>query len=81
MVDGTGAGVDGAKVLVDGQERSVTDENGYYKLDQVSLASEEMNLFPYYSMVKNFSSKQCIYCRWLQISSNHSINTSTKIMH
>ncbi|CAO2826653.1 unnamed protein product [Amaranthus hypochondriacus] len=36
VVDGTGAGVDGAKVLVDGQERSVTDENGYYKLDQVT---------------------------------------------
>lgn len=36
VVDGNGAGVDGAKVLVDGQERSITDENGYYKLDQVT---------------------------------------------
>lgn len=36
VVDGNGAGVDGAKVLVDGQERSVTDESGYYKLDQVT---------------------------------------------
>ncbi|KAL2934972.1 Nodal modulator 3 [Bienertia sinuspersici] len=36
VLDGNGAGVDGAKVYVDGQERSVTDENGYYKLDQVT---------------------------------------------
>lgn len=36
VVDGHGAGVVGAKVLVGGQERSVTDENGYYKLDQVT---------------------------------------------
>ena len=34
-MDGSGAGVSGANVRVDGQERCVTDENGYYKLDQV----------------------------------------------
>lgn len=50
VVDGNGAGVDGAKVLVDGQERSVTDESGYYKLDQVSLAS---NLITYLSYAIN----------------------------
>ncbi|XP_021744068.1 nodal modulator 1-like [Chenopodium quinoa] len=36
VVDGNGAGVDGAKVFVDGQERSFTDENGYFTLDQVT---------------------------------------------
>ncbi|KAH9626869.1 hypothetical protein KSS87_002269 [Heliosperma pusillum] len=36
VVDGNGAGVDGAQLIVDGQERSVTDESGYYKLDQVT---------------------------------------------
>lgn len=35
MVDGTGRGVDGATISVDGRRRSVTDKNGYYKLDQV----------------------------------------------
>ena len=38
-MDGHGAGVVGAKVIVGGQERSVTDENGYYKLDQVFHSS------------------------------------------
>uniref|UniRef100_A0A7N0VIJ7 Carbohydrate-binding-like fold protein n=1 Tax=Kalanchoe fedtschenkoi TaxID=63787 RepID=A0A7N0VIJ7_KALFE len=36
VVDGNGEGVDGAAVLVDGRERSITDNNGYYKLDQVT---------------------------------------------
>ncbi|KAK9084360.1 hypothetical protein Scep_030831 [Stephania cephalantha] len=29
-------GVDGVKIIVDGLERSITDKNGYYKLDQVT---------------------------------------------
>ncbi|CAK9152882.1 unnamed protein product [Ilex paraguariensis] len=36
VVDGNGMGVDGAKVLVDGHERYITDNEGYYKLDQVT---------------------------------------------
>ncbi|KAL8138821.1 hypothetical protein V2J09_004822 [Rumex salicifolius] len=36
VVDGNGVGVDGAKVIVNGKERSITDINGYYKLDQVT---------------------------------------------
>ncbi|CAI9104879.1 OLC1v1003663C1 [Oldenlandia corymbosa var. corymbosa] len=36
VVDGTGMGVDGVKILVDGEERSLTDKEGYYKLDQVT---------------------------------------------
>lgn len=28
-------GVEGVKIIVDGQERSITDKQGYYKLDQV----------------------------------------------
>ncbi|CAM8928070.1 unnamed protein product [Rhodiola kirilowii] len=36
VVDGNGEGVNGATVSVDGRERSVTDKNGYYKLDQVT---------------------------------------------
>lgn len=39
MVDGNGIGVDAAKILVDGHERSMTDKEGYYKLDQVNLYS------------------------------------------
>lgn len=35
VVDGTGMGVDGVKIVVDGEERSVTDKEGNYKLDQV----------------------------------------------
>lgn len=35
VVDGNGMGVDGAKIVVDGHERSITDREGYYKLDQV----------------------------------------------
>uniref|UniRef100_A0A5B7C2M8 Putative nodal modulator 1 n=1 Tax=Davidia involucrata TaxID=16924 RepID=A0A5B7C2M8_DAVIN len=36
IVDGNGAGVDGVKIIVDGHERSITDKEGYYKLDQVT---------------------------------------------
>ncbi|KAL8522702.1 hypothetical protein ACS0TY_012875 [Phlomoides rotata] len=36
VVDGNGMGVDGAKIVVDGHERSITDKEGYYKLDQVT---------------------------------------------
>lgn len=28
-------GVEGVKIIVDGHERSSTDKQGYYKLDQV----------------------------------------------
>ncbi|XP_037405521.1 nodal modulator 1-like isoform X2 [Triticum dicoccoides] len=36
VVDGYGAGIEGAKVIVDGQLRAVTDNLGYYRLDQVT---------------------------------------------
>ncbi|XP_052152388.1 uncharacterized protein LOC127770634 [Oryza glaberrima] len=36
VVDGYGAGVEGANVIVDGQLRAVTDNLGYYRLDQVT---------------------------------------------
>lgn len=36
VVDGIGMGVDGVKIVVDGEERSVTDKEGHYKLDQVT---------------------------------------------
>ncbi|KAL6517503.1 hypothetical protein OROMI_033204 [Orobanche minor] len=36
VVDSNGNGVDAAKILVDGLERSITDAEGYYKLDQVT---------------------------------------------
>ncbi|KAL6978261.1 hypothetical protein U1Q18_019929 [Sarracenia purpurea var. burkii] len=36
VVDGNGVGVNGVKIIVDGHERSVTDKEGYYKLDQVT---------------------------------------------
>ena len=29
-------GVDCVKIIVDGHERSITDKQGYYKLDQVN---------------------------------------------
>lgn len=35
VVDGNGVGVDGVKIIVDGHGRSITDSEGYYKLDQV----------------------------------------------
>lgn len=35
VVDGYGAGVDNATVIVDGQLRAITDSQGYYMLDQV----------------------------------------------
>ncbi|XP_042053548.1 nodal modulator 1-like [Salvia splendens] len=36
VVDGNGVGVDHAKIIVDGHERSKTDREGHYKLDQVT---------------------------------------------
>ncbi|EPS72179.1 hypothetical protein M569_02578, partial [Genlisea aurea] len=36
VVDGNGIGVGGAIIMVDENERSVTDKDGYYKLDQVT---------------------------------------------
>ncbi|KAL4602871.1 hypothetical protein ACB092_10G084400 [Castanea dentata] len=36
VVDGNDMGVDGVKIIVDGHERSITDKQGYYKLDQVT---------------------------------------------
>ncbi|KAI3526880.1 hypothetical protein L1887_06146 [Cichorium endivia] len=36
VVDSNGKGVDGVKIVVDGIERSITDKEGYYKLDQVT---------------------------------------------
>ncbi|KAI3460746.1 hypothetical protein Pfo_017409 [Paulownia fortunei] len=36
VVDGNGIGVDAAKIVVDGHERSITDKEGCYKLDQVT---------------------------------------------
>ncbi|KAF2309701.1 hypothetical protein GH714_004655 [Hevea brasiliensis] len=36
VVDGDGMGVEGVKIIVDGHERSTTDKEGYYKLDQVT---------------------------------------------
>lgn len=35
VIDGNDMGVEGVKIIVDGQERSITDKQGYYKLDQV----------------------------------------------
>ncbi|XP_031274126.1 nodal modulator 1 [Pistacia vera] len=36
VVDENDMGVEGVKILVDGHERSITDKEGYYKLDQVT---------------------------------------------
>ncbi|XP_031403144.1 nodal modulator 1 isoform X2 [Punica granatum] len=36
VVDGNEMGVESVKIIVDGQERSITDKQGYYKLDQVT---------------------------------------------
>lgn len=36
VVDGNGVGVSGVQIEVDGQKRSITDQEGYYKLDQVT---------------------------------------------
>ncbi|XP_051224560.1 uncharacterized protein [Lolium perenne] len=36
VVDGYGAGIEGANVIIDGQLRAVTDNLGYYRLDQVT---------------------------------------------
>ncbi|XP_075491887.1 uncharacterized protein LOC142530019 [Primulina tabacum] len=36
VVDDSGTGVDNASIVVDDQERSITDKEGYYKLDQVT---------------------------------------------
>ncbi|KAE9598205.1 hypothetical protein Lal_00003964 [Lupinus albus] len=36
VVDGNEVGVEGVKIIVDGHERSITDNKGYYKLDQVT---------------------------------------------
>lgn len=35
VVDGNGMGVEGVKIIVDGHVRSIADNQGYYKLDQV----------------------------------------------
>jgi hypothetical protein len=35
VVDNRGAGIENAKVILDGQLKTVTDSLGYYKLDQV----------------------------------------------
>ncbi|BFG23849.1 hypothetical protein CerSpe_101230 [Prunus speciosa] len=36
VVDGNDVGVEGVRIIVDGHERSITDKQGYYKLDQVT---------------------------------------------
>ncbi|CAM0881057.1 unnamed protein product [Alopecurus aequalis] len=36
VIDGYGAGVEGANIIIDGQLRAVTDNLGYYRLDQVT---------------------------------------------
>ncbi|XWS31841.1 hypothetical protein CRYUN_Cryun23aG0110800 [Craigia yunnanensis] len=36
VIDANDVGLEGVKILVDGQERSITDKEGYYKLDQVT---------------------------------------------
>ncbi|GMI76019.1 hypothetical protein like AT3G62360 [Hibiscus trionum] len=36
VIDANDIGVEGVKILVDGQERSITDKEGCYKLDQVT---------------------------------------------
>ncbi|KAG4913760.1 hypothetical protein AAZX31_19G204100 [Glycine max] len=36
VVDGNGMGVEGVKIIVDGHVRSIADNQGYYKLDQVT---------------------------------------------
>ncbi|XP_061366169.1 uncharacterized protein LOC133309420 [Gastrolobium bilobum] len=36
VVDGNEMGVEGVKIIVDGHERSITDNQGYYRLDQVT---------------------------------------------
>ncbi|WMV31780.1 hypothetical protein MTR67_025165 [Solanum verrucosum] len=36
VVDGDGNGIEGVEILVDGQKKSITDKEGYYKLDQVT---------------------------------------------
>ncbi|WCJ22340.1 Carbohydrate-binding-like fold [Euphorbia peplus] len=36
VVDGNDVGVEGVQIIVDGHERSTTDKEGYYKLDQVT---------------------------------------------
>ncbi|KAF4370085.1 uncharacterized protein LOC115708837 [Cannabis sativa] len=36
VLDGHDVGVEGVKIIVDGHERSITDKQGYYKLDQVT---------------------------------------------
>ncbi|PON61743.1 Glucoamylase, starch-binding [Parasponia andersonii] len=36
VVDGNDLGVEGVKIIIDGYERSITDKQGYYKLDQVT---------------------------------------------
>ncbi|KAK4778645.1 hypothetical protein SAY86_006173 [Trapa natans] len=36
VVDGNDMGIGGASIIVDGHERSITDKQGYYKLDQVT---------------------------------------------
>lgn len=46
VIDSNGVGVDGVKIIVDGQLRATTDMQGYYKLDQVnskhySIAAEK----------------------------------------
>ncbi|KAF6143365.1 hypothetical protein GIB67_001309 [Kingdonia uniflora] len=35
VINENGEGVDGVKIILDGHERSITDRQGYYKLDQV----------------------------------------------
>ncbi|KAK9950537.1 hypothetical protein M0R45_006023 [Rubus argutus] len=36
VVDGNDMGIEGVKIIVDGHERSITDKQGYFKLDQVT---------------------------------------------
>lgn len=38
VVDGNDMGIEGVSIIVDRQERSITDKQGYYKLDQVSFS-------------------------------------------
>nr|KYP47590.1 Nodal modulator 1 [Cajanus cajan] len=44
VIDGNGIGVEGVQIIVDGHERSITDNQGYYKLDQVLICVNVLHL-------------------------------------
>ncbi|XP_078158461.1 carbohydrate-binding-like fold [Carex rostrata] len=90
VVDSSGAGIENAKVILDGQLKAVTDSHGYYKLDQVtskqySIAAEKdhykFSSLENFMVLPNMASVEDIKAISYDVCGVvHMISTNTKAM-